>query len=307
MLKRWIFYLAVLLGCTVFWAAHQTWMAWCLLRMVLWLPLFSLAVSLIPMLTTRLSFHCPPALPLGTDAQVGLSVKNIFPQPPYRWKLRVTHTLTGKIQPLKASDSLPAAHCGQLVLNCGRFLVYDYLGLFCLPLTRAQSRSVLIRPAVVPMESPKDLQRILAHAWQPKPGGGFAENHEMRLYRPGDGMNQVHWKLTAKTGKLMVREAMIPRCGRILLTLDIFGTAEELDRKLGRLLWLGNYLLEQSLSFEICAQSGSGLLCLSVTGQTDFEKAMDQLLCCSPLQAAAQHSDTAASWHFHIGGDPDEA
>jgi hypothetical protein len=91
------------------------------------------------------------------------------------------------------------------------------------------------------------LARYAGRAWKPKPGGGFAENHEIRLYRPGDKMNQIHWKLSSKMNKLMVREAMEPVQDRVLVEMILRGTPEELDRKFGRLLWTGNYLLEQGL------------------------------------------------------------
>ncbi|MBR2633811.1 MAG: DUF58 domain-containing protein, partial [Lentisphaeria bacterium] len=43
---------------------------------------------------------------------------------------------------------------------------------------------------------------------RPKPGGGYGENYEIRQYRPGDNLNQIHWKLSAKVGDLMLREPM---------------------------------------------------------------------------------------------------
>lgn len=308
MLKRWIFYIAAVLSCLIFWAAHQSWIAWSLLSAVLWLPGFSLALSLIPMLSTKTHFSCPAAIDAGTKVSAVLHVQNRFPQPPFRCKLRLTHTFTGTDQKMKIGEALPTAHCGALLLDQDRVWVSDYLGLFSIPLTRSQIHKILIHPTPVPMDAPQDLQRLLARSWQPKPGGGFAENHEMRLYRPGDSLNQIHWKLTAKTGKLMVREAMIPRCGRILLTTDLCGTAEELDRKLGRLLWLSNYLLEQPLSFEIRIFCGNGLLTFPVSNQKELLQAMDEILCCSPASAGtSRNPETAASWHFHIGGEPDEA
>lgn len=307
MLKRWIIYISTLAGCLIFWAAHRGWIAWALLTVILCLPWFSLVISLVPMLTTRPGLSCPAAMDMGVQTPAVLTVKSFFPQLPYRCKLTLTHTLTGQTRKLPVGQSLPSGHCGQLLLRCSRFWVYDYLGLFALPLTRVQSRTVLVRPAPVSMEAPRGLQNVLSTSWQPKPGGGFAENHEMRLYRPGDSLNQIHWKLTAKTGRLTVREAMVPRYGKLLLTLDVRGTAAGLDRKMGRLVWLGDFLLARALQFELHALTGHGLLQLRITCRADLDRAMDQLLRSSPVHTGTARDTAAAAWHFHIGGDTDEA
>lgn len=307
MLKRWIFYLTALLGCTIFWSAHQGWISWLLLQILLWLPWLSLTLSLIPMLRLRPRFSCPSTAQMGADEQVTLYAPQSILQVPYECRLQVQHTPTGTITKMKPGDKLPTAHCGELLVSCPAFYVNDLLGLFCLPRNRLAPTSILVRPTAVAMDAPRELERFRANAWMPKVGGGFAENHEMRLYRPGDSLNQVHWKLTAKTGKLMIRQPMIPRCGTILLTVDICGTPEELDLKMGRILWLGEYLLDLELPFRIQALGKNGVLSLPAANADDFQKAMDQLLRCPPAEAGTiQSSGLTASWHFHIGGEPDE-
>lgn len=309
MLKRWIFYLAALLCSFIFWIAHQGAVAWLLLSILFWLPWLSLLLSLIPMLTAKPTFSCPEHIPMGTaDAQISVVFRHTLLLPPWQCRMQVVHTLTGEKQTLKEGAALPAAHCGQLKVSCGSICAFDYLGLFRLPLTKPQTCQVLVRPNKISMESPKKLERLLNHTWQPKPGGGFAENHEMRLYRPGDNLNQIHWKLTAKTGELMIREPMIPRHGRILLTIDICGTADELDAKFGKLLWMGEHLLSLNLKYEILALTGEGTLTLPVVFEQELSAAIDRLLGCSPVEeGSVQSSEFSASWHFHIGGEQDEA
>ncbi len=307
MLKRWIFYLAALLSCAVFWVSHQGWISWLLLLIVLWLPWLSLLLSLLFMLNVHPSYTCARQLTMGVEELLTMSVRSRFPLPPYRCQLTLHHSLTGESRRIKPDMPLPTEHCGLLTVNCRHFYVYDVLGLFRLPLSRLPELRVLVRPTVVPMDAPRELERYLAHAWQPKPGGGFAENHELRLYRPGDSLNQIHWKLTAKTGNLTIREPMIPRQGRILLTVDLVGTADQLDQKLGKLVWMGQHLLEMGLNFELRALTGDGLLALPVTDRQALDAAVDQLLSSSPaLEGTAQNTGAAVSWHFHIGGEQDE-
>ena len=95
--------------------------------------------------------------------------------------------------------------------------------------------------------------------------------------------------------------------GLVLLTMDLQGTPEELDRKFGRLLWLGSRLLEQEIPFELRALTGQGALTFSVKEDAGLQKAIDTLLCCSSAQEGSlREQSTFAAWHCHIGGAPDE-
>ncbi|MEU4221700.1 DUF58 domain-containing protein [Actinoplanes sp. NPDC026623] len=53
------------------------------------------------------------------------------------------------------------------------------------------------------------------HLWQ-----GSAEPRGVREYLPGDEVRHLHWKATAHTGRLMVRETADPRQARLTVLLD---------------------------------------------------------------------------------------
>ena len=84
-------------------------------------------------------------------------------------------------------------------------------------------------------------------------------------------------------------------------------TADELDRMLGRLLWLGQHLLDRGLHYEIRALTGEGAVTLAVMGEEDLTKAMDYLLRSEPAgDGDIREQPVAASWQYHVGGQPDE-
>lgn len=307
MVKRWLLYLVALLGCLVFFAAYQGWIAWILLVMVVLLPVFSLAVSLAAMVLPKGQIRCPGAVTIGQEAELEVLLTSPLPLPPSRCCFSVTHSLTGETLSVFPNDPLPTEHCGQLVCTSEGIYLYDFLGLFRIK-RKLPGHTMLIRPKPIQTEPPRDLERQISQSWHPKYGGGFSEHHELRLYRPGDGLNQVHWKLSAKTGKLIVREPMIPKCGRLLLTVDLAGQPQELDRRLGQLLWMGRHLLDMELGFELHALTGSGHRTHRVTTEAGLNAAVDDLLCCRPATAGtARNRKTAAFWQYHIGGDADEA
>lgn len=307
MIKRWLIYLATLLGSILFYWAHHGWLAWLLLLFVLTLPLFSLLVSLPAMLTVRVGVRCAGILQMGEAETPALTVRCKLPAPPVRGRIRVKRTLSGESRLLKPGGQLPTGHCGQLLCSPERVSVYDYLGLFRLTVHRRQRAAAVVRPQSLAMTPPAQLDRWAARSWKPKPGGGFSENHELRLYRPGDSLNQVHWKLTAKTGKLMIREAMEPLQGLVLLCITVQGSDEELDRKFGRLHWMGNYLLQQELRYELRALTGQGQLAIPVSCEHDLICAIDRLLSMPAAAESAEMNTEPAAWQLHIGGDADEA
>lgn len=291
----------------VFYLANQLWLSWVLLWTVLSLPVLSLLLSLPGMLTVRLQISCNSKA--GLNGREVPDIKRLcpFPAPYCRYRLAVTRVTTGESFVLGQGQALPADHCGKLNCRIEKGRAYDMLGLFFLPVRNMGQVGVVVIPQPVALPAPPDLERYMAGAWQVKPGGGMAENHELRLYRPGDSLRQIHWKLSAKTGKLMIREAMEPRRGNLLLTMDIRGSAAELDRKFGQFLWLGQYLLERGLRYEMLVLGGSGIEEAKAASEADLMKAMEGFLGLTPAgEGSVLDREKTCAWHFHIGGGADE-
>lgn len=303
MAGRRTIYLIALLGGLVFYWAYREWLSWFLLVAMLALPWFSLVLSLPAMLSCRAVAEAPGAVVRGTDTELVWRGHCALPLPALKGKLLVTHSTTGKKEKINSGDCVEAAHCGMLTVSLHKPRCCDYLGVFALPIRRQEGTQVLVRPVPVAPAQLPDLSRCRSSAWRPKPGGGFAENHELRLYRPGDNLHQVHWKLSAKTGKLIIREAMEPVRSRVLLTMELRGTGDALDRKLGLLLWMSQYLLQNGLPHAICCLTGSGMEVCPITGEQDVQPAVDRLLR-APLAEPDTHPEyMAADWRYHIGGD----
>lgn len=307
MLGRRLCYLAALVSCGVFYIAYGEWFSYLALLIVAGLPWLSLVLSLPAILKFRLEPQSADALTMGAEADVWLLGSCRLPMPPFRGKIRLRCLIDGASRRYKAGDGLPTYHCGGMVATVEIARVCDYLGLFAFPVKQRTQKTILIRPVPVPVPTPPDLSRYIARSWRPKFGGGYAENHELRLYRPGDSLNQVHWKLSAKTGKLILREPMEPVRGLVLLTMTLRGTPEELDRKFGRLLWLGTYLTERDVRFEIRTLTADGICSLPVANEQELQKAIDTLLCsAAAAEGSIRDNFYAASWQYHIGGEPDE-
>ena len=307
MVSAWILYLELLLGSIILLIFQQQWVAWLLLMALLWLPVLSLVVSLPAMLTAKIKCGCNGIFQMDEKVAVHMVAKCKFPLPRYRYDLQVVRIPTGESWCLHSQEKLPTDHCGQLRCDIKKCYVYDYLRLFRLPMRLAQNSAVVVMPKPMKTEVPTTLERRMALRWKPKAGGGFSENHELRLYQPGDGLNQVHWKLSAKTGKLMIREAMEPVYNRLLLQLELWGSAAEIDRKMGRLLYLGGELLLRQIDFEIQALTKEGMKTYLIHTQEELNKSIAEILCHEPAQQGQAWDLQDGAWCMHIGGQPDEA
>lgn len=304
--RRTVYALALGGGLVFYWA-YREWLSWLVLMGLILLPWFSLVVSLVPMLTAKPYLSCPETVQHGEKAQVSVVCRGKLPAPPVTAKLRLERRLYGKTELLASPGRLPTEHCARIRISVKRGYLYDYLGLFRHRLRHIPEVWVTVRPEYTPMDTPPDISRYLAHSWRPKPGGGFGESHELRLYRQGDPLRMVHWKLSAKTGKLVLREPMEPLRGRILVTMELSGTADTLDRKLGRLLWVCRYLLSRDMPHELHCLTGNGKVCHKIQDEKSLFAALDSLLASAPAAPDARGTYPLSSRHYHIGGGADEA
>ncbi len=98
---------------------------------------------------------------------------------------------------------LSAEHCGQARFMVAKARIYDCLRLFSIPVSRENSRRVLITPKLMPVsESEAEaIMSLLRRSAATEEGDPL-----VREYRPGDSLRSIHWKLTAKEDELQVRD-----------------------------------------------------------------------------------------------------
>lgn len=306
MTKERIIWLLCWLGSLVFLVFYQQWLAWLLLGAVLLIPLFSLLVSLPSMLTARLEVPSPGRVTVGTPAAMEFTCISKGLEPRWKCRVAITHGITGECLRLRPGQPLPTDRSGVLQCTLTHVRVYDLMGLFSLPVRCQKQHRVVVEPKPIPIANEQEADADSVFAWKPK-NGGFSENHELRLYVPGDSLRQIHWKLTAKTGKLIIREPMEPDPGKVLVQLVLKGDEAALERVLGRTLWLGRRLLEQQIPFELRALTGEGIIRTPVSTQESLEQAMDTLLS-SPAAAEGTLDAPAETLtrQYRLGGEPDE-
>ena len=208
---------------------------------------------------------------------------------------------------VKLDKMLNTEHCGVLEITPARLWIYDYLGLWRFSKKAQLRETVHILPRSLPDRHIPSPEQMPVRSWKVKPGGGVAENYDLRPYRPGDELRQIHWKVSAKVGRLIYREAMEPAQKQVVLTLTLSGTPEQLDRKLGRVYGVSGQLLSRGAPHIIYCRTAGGILTLEVTDQKSQEQAIRSLIGGEPTQGEADLTIHDALWQCRIGGGPDEA
>ncbi len=306
MLRRRILYLICLIGCFGFFIGYRGWLAWMFLLSVICLPWLSLLLSLPFMLCMRVRFRFPSAVMRGEKLRLTATPSSKLPLTPTSWRYSIQEQYSGEQRKYAEDKEVYAKHCGCLHIRVKRAWKYDFLGLFRLPISGRKQASILVRPTPVPVAHVSGLNRYMAGRWVPKQGGGFSENHDLRLYRPGDDLRLVHWKLAAKTGKIVLREPIVPCRGKLVLTMLLCGSAEVLDEKLGKLCYLSDMLLQKELPHELHCLTADGLFLYEITTLAQLHAAIDALLCAKPTQERSMPHIKAAL-QYRIGGEHDEA
>lgn len=147
---------------------------------------------------------------------------------------------------------LPTDECGVISCRIVRCELHDPLGLFVIRRSFDAGLSCAVLPeaqeAQVNLDAALDAVRVL----KPKYGGGFSEEHDLRDYRPGDLPNSIHWKLSSKTDRLIVREALTVENCDVFLVLEQPGAHDE---GLAVLRWLSAELLRREEPHFIIADS----------------------------------------------------
>ncbi len=264
MLRRRIAYLLALLGALVLRVAYTGWLAGVVLWWVLALPVAGVLAALPALLSCKVLVTAPKEeVTRGSLWGVQLTGRSALGLPLGRVRARVemANALTGEriqktltwLQPGgggRLDIPAPSVHCGLYTARVVWAWGLDSLGLFWLPLRRGGP----VRLYALPREAGEELPPLPPEGegqLRPRPGGGPGEDYDPRPYRPGDPINTIHWKLSAKREELVVRETLenVPR--QLLLTLDLFGTPGELDRRLDTLSGLARGLLEAGRPFRL--------------------------------------------------------
>ena len=111
--------------------------------------------------------------------------------------------------------------CGVYRLRVEKARVYDLLGLVGFALPAMERREFPVEPDLLELRLNLPLRTGVSDDSdsysQERPGYDFADTFQLRDYVPGDSAKQIHWKLSSKLNRLVVRDPGLPLERSVLL------------------------------------------------------------------------------------------
>ena len=184
--------------------------------------------------------------------------------------------------------TVPTRHRGVITVGPVRSIRGDALGLVRRSQNWTEPVDLFIHPRTVNLDSTAiGFIRDIEGAVTPDLSSSDVSFHALREYTPGDDRRNVHWKTTARTGRLMVRQFEETRRAHLLVILDLdeaaYGTDEELETAISCAASLIIATMREGREVSLVTQTGAPPLTTAV-------RALDAL---TTLKAVADQEDLA--------------
>ena len=297
-----ILYLWLLAMAAAYYVIDTRYLSWLLLTLLLLLVPLEVLLSLPGLFTLRLRLTADQeTLRQGGVLTARVEISSRFPVHGVRLRLHCQNLLTGEEADKKGcfpSRGAPCAelpclweHCGTVRCRVTSARLVDLMGLFSFRVALPQPVEVLVSPQALPFQG--DVALLLPGAAQAgasvAAGKGGEERSAVREFQDGDQLRDVHWKLSSKLQKLMVREAEQSPQPSVVLAFCLSGEPEQADQTLARVTGLSQELLARqcahSLQWYDAAQAE--LPMHLVEDQASFLAAMREA-CSHPMEETEQ-------------------
>ena len=144
--------------------------------------------------------------------------------------LQLTNAVTGETQKKRiifrgsGQWTLESAYCGCIECRTTGVWCYDLFGILPVKIPCKAKKRIIVMPDTFPV----DLQTVLTRSdredcaeYAPdKKGSDRTETLQIRDYVPGDPLQQIHWKLSGKADRLIVREPAQPVDRELMVFLE---------------------------------------------------------------------------------------
>ena len=266
MLLRKLLWLAAQISLAALWVRFGSGAALALGMAIALLPLSSIPLNLYLRRKIRFQLTAEPNLPKGAVGAVDLALVNPtrFPVNPVV-TLAVRNLLNGMVcrEKLHFTEGdmtlqIKSDSCGRLRITAEKAKLYDCFGLIGIPLSCRETCHITVQPEVFETNiSLADAMAGLAESERYsryRPGSDLTETFQLREYVPGDSPRQIHWKLSGKLDRLIVRDPGLPIIQDVLLFWERRASEETLpsiDAQAEIIVSLARALLDQNVQFRL--------------------------------------------------------
>lgn len=269
MTRRRIFYLLALLSAIVYYIFHTGYSSFFILLAVVGFIPVELLASLFVLLSYKIKTSAAVSvLACGDPADIMVHLESKYPICRFKLKWQCQNKFTAEKTKGKVlcnpddNNSMMLCHteqnCGVLEFSIHKARMLDIAGIFALPLKPPQPLSLLVNPAPVYLniDIPEPAQSTAETVSGKKPGYiTTPEFTDIREYRQGDSIRDIHWKLSAKINKTIVREKTSHPGTAFNICCGPVSSAQEYCLILGKLCAVADIFLRSEVTFNMLWQA----------------------------------------------------
>ena len=287
MLKTWVIYSVSLFSTFIFFLCYKMWVSWFCLIVLLLIPFLALGMCIIASRTFTFKSESPGSCPVGDPAFIRITTGGIASYFAFcRIRTVLTDRMAGTTNKLTimvhdngvTKIPLDTSHCGSYSYRMTRIEIYDLFGFFFFTRNINKDNEFLVKPvASMPSVMP-DLYgfkaKSLRKAKQPN-----TEIYDIREYQPGDPVKSIHWKMSAKKDKLLVKEPLEEYGGHSRVLLKLTDDRDQLDLHLGQILFTSRFFIEHETPHKIrVIPPDRSEVAFDVESEADLERAMGTIM-----------------------------
>lgn len=266
MIKNRVFYALLTAAAAFIYIFTNTYYTLTLLGVCVVLPVISLVLMLIAGRGITIELELPQT---AEKESAGLTYRihnpGRYPVARITFNIRMENQMTGAFRQRRVSAtagsretvtaqlSLINSRVGTVIVSTTGIRVYDAFGLFVFKKADLPDKSVIIYPNMrdveVLLEKPVENTGDGSRYSPDRPGQDVSEIFALRDYAPGDEIRKIHWKLSGKLDRTVVRDFSMPLNYSIFLLLELTKGSEDLvDAQVELFMALSRSLLEKGIN-----------------------------------------------------------
>ena len=300
MFKTWFIYITSLIAAFVFFLCYKMWVSWYVLLLLLAVPVIAFITAVFSAVTLRFKTETPGLTVIGKPAYIKFTLEGFA-------SYLSSCTIKAEIKDLMAGTKKKAlididdkgvtkipvdtTHCGAYTYKMSKLYIYDVLGFFKFTKSLNKDVEFVVRPVPQMPGYMPDMYGFKAKSLR-KSKQPNSEIYDIRDYQMGDSVKSIHWKMSAKKEKLLVKEALEEYGGHSRVILKLTDDRDVLDLHLGQVLFTSRFYLDHDTAHIIrVIPPDSREVAFNVESETDLQRALLSILRMRIPEEASQNEE----------------
>lgn len=225
-----------------------------------------------------LQYHGGALFPIA-NVMVDVKVENVFYE---EIEIRTISILSsGKKESYPIYQ--PNGDMGRIRVRLSGYEIRDMMGFIHKKVKQSTGKYIIIYPPFtdgVPQNIEAELEEesTIEVSGRPDISGYMEDKHEVREYRPGDNLHHIHYKLSYKLNKTMIREFTAFHQEDMRVYLDFTGSKEESATVFSSFTMLANSWIEKGMEGIVSWSSSDGDYEVSIRDERALRICLNEIL-----------------------------